>query len=130
MCQLRSAFSFLLDDTTGAHGVPPRSRGRRGCWAKTRANRSSTTKTKTDARARSHALAPRATNPMRRRPPMQRATLLKSRGVDYREPRPPRRRPCTIEAQMIEDFEHPICWNCLGATMVAPRSSAQVGSLG
>ena len=57
---------------------------------------------------------------------MQRATLLKSRGVDYREPRPPRRRPCTIEAQMIEDFEHPICVFCTGVGWVRDENGIEM----
>ena len=33
------------------------------------------------------------------------------------EPPPPASKPFD-PSELIEDFEHPICWNCLGATMV------------
>jgi hypothetical protein len=48
----------------------------------------------------------------------QKREVSQPRAISPSEPPPSAPEPEDFEAQLIEDFEHPICWNCLGATMV------------
>ena len=34
--------------------------------------------------------------------------------------------PEDFEAQLVEDFEHPICWSCLGVTMVRDENGIKM----
>jgi hypothetical protein len=48
----------------------------------------------------------------------QKREVSQPRAISPSKPPPSASEPEDFEAQLIEDFEHPICWNCLGATMV------------
>jgi len=48
----------------------------------------------------------------------QKREVSQPRAISPSEPPPSAPEPEDFEAQLIEDFEHPICWLCLGAKMV------------
>jgi len=56
----------------------------------------------------------------------QKREVSQPRAISPSEPPPSASEPEDFEAQLVEDFEHPICWNCLGATMVRDENGIKM----